>query len=269
MDIGIIGHGVVGQALDFGFKKLGHTVKVHDIKYDTKIDDLLDTDIIYVCVPTPALPNGKCDVSIVKAVLTELQHKNYKGDYHGGYVVIKSTVPPGTTEAFRNCFPNLELAFVPEFLRERCAITDFVENHTLLAIGAYHAGLMHAVKLSHGNYPKKIIDLTPTEAELLKYYSNVFNAMRVIFANEMYEVAQAVDADYQKVKNAFIAKGGIDDIYLDVNDNFRGYGGVCLPKDVKALAYLAKQLNLDLALFETLDQENKKFKTTVPQGMRL
>jgi len=85
----------------------------------------------------------------------------------------------------------------------------------------------------------------------------------------MYQICEALHADYKSVKNAYIKRGGIADIYLDVNDNFRGYGGTCLPKDVKAIVQLCKKLDLDLTLFETLDKENAKLKTTVFDGMRL
>jgi UDP-glucose 6-dehydrogenase len=92
--------------------------------------------------------------------------------------------------------------------------------------------------------------------------------MKVIFANEMYEISNIINADYSKIKEAFIKRGTTKDIYLDVNDNFRGYGGPCLPKDTRALAAFVKELKLDLKLFETIDTENKKFKTTVFDGMR-
>jgi UDP-glucose 6-dehydrogenase len=125
------------------------------------------------------------------------------------------------------------------------------------------------VKLCHGSYPKSHSHLTPTEAELLKYYSNVINALKVVFANEMYEICKTVGADYTKVKETFIKRGTTKDLYLDVNDNFRGYAGMCLPKDTKALDSFVKELGLDLKLFETMESENNKFKKTVFDGMRL
>ena len=110
--------------------------------------------------------------------------------------------------------------------------------------------------------------MNSTEAELLKYYSNVYNATKIIFANEFYEICQNLGVDYSKVKDTFVKRGTTKDIYLDVNENFRGYGGVCLPKDTKALSSFVKELGLELNLFETLDKENNKFKTTVFNGMR-
>ena len=103
---------------------------------------------------------------------------------------------------------------------------------------------------------------------MLKYYSNIFNALRIIFANEMYEICKALGADYTKVKDTFVKRGTAKDIYMDVNESFRGYGGACLPKDTKAIDALVKKLDLNLLLFETIDKENNKFVSTVFDGMR-
>ena len=122
MKIGIIGLGVIGSACKYGFEKLGHSVKVHDTKLDSKIIDILNTDICYVCVPTPSNSDGSCDISIVNNVVKELKDYNYRG-----VVAIKSTVKPTTTEKLKE-ETGLEICFVPEFLRERCAISDFIES---------------------------------------------------------------------------------------------------------------------------------------------
>ena len=269
MNIGIIGQGIVGSACEYGFKKLDHVVIVHDLKLDTKIRDIISTDVCYICVPTPSKADGSCDVSIVENVINELHEISYRG-----VIAIKSTVKPGTTqrlndEAFQSkSTGNNNICFVPEFLRERCSVSDFTENHDLLAIGTHSLKDFNIIKNCHGKYPDKVVMLTPTEAELLKYYSNIFNALRIIFANEFYEICHSLNADYKKIKDAFILRGTTTDMYLDVNKNFRGYGGACLPKDTAAIASLVKELNLDMNLFNVIEQENKKFKTTVFDGMR-
>ena len=262
MILGIIGLGIVGEACRYGFEKLGHKVLCHDIKFDTKIDDILDTEICYICVPTPSKEDGGCDVSIVENIVHELQKKNY-----AKLIAIKSTVKPTTTERLAK-ETGLNLCFVPEFLRERCATSDFTENHDLLAVGTHDLEHFNLIKESHGKFPRNIYQMTPTEAELLKYYSNIFNSLRITFANEFYEVCKSVGADYSNIKNAFILRKTTVDMYLDVNDRFRGYGGVCLPKDTAAMAAFTKELNLNMDLFETIEKENKKFKTTVFEGMR-
>jgi UDPglucose 6-dehydrogenase len=262
MKIGIMGLGVIGGACKYGFEKLGHKINVHDIILNTKFEDVLDSEIIYICVPTPQKSDDSCDVSIVEKVIYELKSKNY-----GGIIAIKSTVKPTTTDRLIK-ETNLNICFVPEFLRERCAISDFIENHDLLAVGTNLLDNYNKIVECHGKYPKNIIMLKPVEAELLKYYSNVFNAIKVVFANEMYEICEATNADYSKIKNAFIKRNTAKDLYLDVNNNFRGFGGICLPKDIAALTAFVRELNLDLKLFETINNENKKFKITVFENMR-
>ena len=262
MKIGIIGLGIIGSAVKYGFEKLGHQILVHDIILETKIQDVLPAEIVYICVPSPSKEDGSCDTSIVENVVLKLCDLKYNG-----IIAIKSTVKPGTTQKLID-LTKMDICFVPEFLRERCAIVDFTEKHDLLAVGTHSKEIYDKVVECHGKYPQNYAMLTPTEAELLKYYSNVFNSMKIIFANEMYEVAKAIGADYTEIKNAFVKRKTAVDLYLDVNDNFRGFGGMCLPKDTAALAAFVKKLNLDMKLFETILEENKKFKVTVFDNMR-
>jgi UDPglucose 6-dehydrogenase len=262
MKIGIVGLGIIGSACKFGFEKLGHKVLVHDIIMETKLEDLINCEIIYICVPTPSNEDGSCNTSIVEQVVLDMNKLSYSG-----VVAIKSTVKPTTTQNLIEQ-TDLKICFVPEFLRERCAITDFTENHDLLAIGTESEDVFNLVKKCHGVYPKNIIQLKPTEAELLKYYSNVYNAIKITFANEIYEICQKLNINYNDIKNAFIKRGTTKDIYLDVNENFRGYAGMCLPKDTKALNSLVRELGLDLDLFYIIDKENDKFIKTVFDGMR-
>jgi UDPglucose 6-dehydrogenase len=262
MKVGIIGVGAVGSACKKGFELLGHEIKVHDPRLNTIINDVVDTDIIYVCVPTPEADDGGCDLSIVKKTIHDLENLAY-----AGVVALKSTSVPGTTEQLIS-ETNLRLCFVPEFLRERSAVEDFVVNHNLLAVGCHDEEIYRVVVNSHGYFPKNTVMMTPTEAEVLKYYSNVFNATRIVFANAIYEICQRLGADYEKIKNTYLIRGTASPDYLDVNDKLRGYGGMCLPKDTKALDALTKQLGLDLKLFETIDADNQKFKRTVFPGMR-
>lgn len=258
--IGIVGCGVVGGACKFGFEKLGHDVRVHDIKLDTKLSDLLNAKVVFICVPTPMNEDGSCDSSIVEGVVKELADIGYCG-----VVTIKSTVTPGTTFKLSKKHPRLILTFVPEFLRERCATTDFVENQKLLAIGYDEPEDSWVVKLlieAHGNYPKAHAVMPTVDAELLKYYHNTFNALRVVFANEFYDIAKAMGGNYTRIKNAILHTSGVPDIYLDVNDNMRGYSSICWNKDIPALYRLIDDLGLVLPLIETIVPANDKFKKT-------
>ena len=182
MIIGIIGLGVVGSANKYGFKKIGHKVFVHDIKLKTKIENLIKTKIIFLCVPTPSNKNGSCNTSIVESVIKDLHSINYKG-----IICIRSSTEPGFTEKVIKKYKNNRICFVPEFLRERMAKKDFIENHELLAVGTKSKKIFKEVVRAHGKLPKNTKMLSPTEAEILKYYINVFASLRVTFANIFFE----------------------------------------------------------------------------------
>jgi UDPglucose 6-dehydrogenase len=262
MRIGIIGLGVVGSACKQGFELQGHTVLVHDIKLNTTIDTVLDTDVVYICVSTESLPDGSLDSKQVNDCVSLLESNNYQG-----IVAIKSTVLPGTT-SFLNQASEMTICFVPEFLRERCAVEDFVTNHKLLVIGTSDQTAYDTVVKSHGSLPVHTKQLTETEAEIVKYYNNIFNAVRVIFSNIMYEVCEKNNANYKHIKDAYLLREVASPDYMDCNENLRGYGGMCLPKDVEVFKKYLQELNIDVDLFDALSSDNDKFKTTVFDGMR-
>ena len=262
MNIGIVGYGAVGEACARGFEHIGHSVIPHDIKLNSKLSDLIDSEIVFICVPTPVGPDNSCDTSIVESCVKQIKEINYKG-----VICIKSTVEPGTTSRLSKKY-DLNLCFVPEFLRERCAYIDFVDNHDLLAIGSLDERSQRAIIKAHGKLPKNIKILKPSEAELLKYFSNSYNAMKVIFANNFFELANSLESDYKAILDAYLVRKSNPSDYLKVDDDLRGYSGVCLPKDVKALIALAEKLNIDLKLFESIDSDNDKLKITVFEGMR-
>lgn len=263
MKIGIIGWGAVGSAVGEGFKMLGHDVSKHDPKYHTKIDDVIETELVFICVPTPSGDNGECDLSIVHSTIKDLKDKNYQG-----IIALKSTSVPGTTQSIIDKYNDKDICFVPEFLRERSALEDFVRNHDVLAVGCHTDRAWHKVCEAHKWLPKNTIRMTPTEAEILKYYSNTFNALRVTFANVMYEICEKLDSDYEKILDTYLLRKTSSPDYLQCGPNLRGYGGMCLPKDTKAMAELCKKLELPFKLFDTVDNDNNQVKKTVFVGMR-
>ena len=263
MNLGIIGLGVVGNANKVGFEKLGHEVTCHDIKLTTKLDDVLNTSIVFLCVPTPSKDDGRCDTSIIESVILDLNKKKYKG-----IIAIRSTVTPGFTQRMIDEYKHLKICFVPEFLRERMAVEDFIENHNILAVGTDDSEIFEKVIEAHGSIPKNVAQLSPSEAEFLKYFNNVYAALRVTFANVFYEACEKMNCDYSKVKDSYIKTGKALDLYLNVSEELRGYAGMCLPKDTKSFIHLLKDLNLDFKLIESIDSDNDKLKKTVYKGMR-
>jgi len=263
MNIGIIGsNGIVGAALNAGFTRLGFTVTCHDTIMDTRLEDVVTTEIVYICVPTPSNEDGSCNTSIVESVVDELYELEYKG-----VIAIKSTIEPGTTQRLITKH-NDQIVFVPEFLKERSAEYDFVFNHRLLLVGTNNVNHYYLVQCTHGNYPQDSMRVTPVEAEMMKYYWNTFNATRITFANVFYEICQSTGAEYDRVKEAFIRCSDMPDEYLDVKPELRGYGGACLPKDVTATQQLCDQHKLPLSFFKSVDETNALFQVTVFKGMR-
>lgn len=262
MKVGIVGLGVVGNALREGFEQLGHDVLSHDIKFNTRILDLIESEIIYICVPTPSKENGEADISIVESVISELINIDYRGIY-----CLKSTVPPNTTNYLRNKF-NVNIAFVPEFLRERRASEDFILNHDILAIGSDNPESIRIIIASHGTYPKETRIMSSTEAELLKYFSNSINSTKIIFANMFYDIAQKLNVNYDIIIQSWSLRNMDKLDYLNVNDKLRGFGGVCLPKDTKAIDFYAKSIGVDYKILESVLSDNSKLDITVFDGMR-
>ena len=148
MKIGIVGVGVVGGACLKGFELLGHDVFAHDPKLGTTLDIVKDTDMVYVCVPTPSADDGSCDLGIVRETIKGLESLNYQG-----LVALKSTSIPGTTDQLIS-ETSLKMCFVPEFLREWCAVEDFVTNHAILVVGCHESWMFDLVASSHGYFPK-------------------------------------------------------------------------------------------------------------------
>lgn len=264
MIIGIIGLGVIGKANKNGFEYNSHEVIVHDIKLNTNIKNLLIAEIIYLCLPTPTDKHGRCDTSIIEKVLNELYDLKCKKP-----IVIRSTVTPGFTELMQSKFKDLIIGFAPEFLRERCATDDFINNHSLLAVGSSNSTLINLVIESHGSLPLNTKVLSTTEAEILKYFNNVYAALRITFANNMYELTRKLNVDYEKIKSTYCLTGKTSGQYLSADDDLRGFAGPCLPKDTKALSMLFKDLGLQVELIDAILNDNDKYKATVFPGMRL
>jgi UDPglucose 6-dehydrogenase len=164
---------------------------------------------------------------------------------------------------------DLDITFIPEFLHERFAVADFVSQDLLIIGTSYPNSKIDVIKECHKGYYKKLIICDPTEAELVKYFNNVYNATLITFANSFYTICNKLRVSYDNVKSIAVQREHINDTYLNCSEDLRGFGGMCLPKDTKALAYLAKSLGVDVKFFSHLISENAKYKTTVFEGMRL
>jgi UDPglucose 6-dehydrogenase len=252
--VGVIGVGMVGTPLvrylvEIKKYKRGRDIFLFDKDPKKKMnDDVNKADIIFVAVPTPPKEDRFCNTLIVEAAVATIAP--------GKIVVIKSTVPPGTTEMLQARHPELKMLFNPEFLTESRAWEDMLRPDrqivgftakSLEAASHVLALLPKAAFMSPwgvGTY--KQVRITATEAEFIKYAANVYFAMKVNWANALYDASQKLGADYDNVRAGMASDHRIGDSHLDANHGgYRGFGGYCLPKDLDAFLGFAKSQKLD------------------------
>tara|TARA_B100001758_G_scaffold239635_1_gene244188 strand:- start:383 stop:1216 length:834 start_codon:yes stop_codon:yes gene_type:complete len=250
--IGVIGRGFVGSAVEFGFSAqcgCNAIVKSYDIDESRKKDSLEDTvnntDFIFVSVPTPSDISG-IDLSYLTSALQSIQDVNKRTD---NIILIRSTIVPGTTKKLDNQFKKLNIVFNPEFLTERSAKFDFI-NQSRFVIGGDSYYTEKVAEL----YKWRFGDTVPTiqtnfeTAELIKYMNNCFFATKVSFLNEMKLLSDQIGADWATSIQGFVSDGRIGHSHIQVPgpDGKLGFGGNCLPKDVKAIIEFSNKLGIKL-----------------------
>jgi len=243
--IGIVGQGFVGNAVYQKFKKY-YDILTNDLdenKSTSTIDNLIRLcDTIFLCLPTPMKPSGECDVSILEDVLDNIDLITDNLETRRT-VVIKSTIPPGTTEKFNLRYESLNIVFNPEFLTERNAVSDY-ENQNRIILGGPRPTTTELKQIFSKVFPKaRIIKTNSTYAEMVKYTTNTFLSTKVSFANEIYEICQRVGADYDKVIEYATLDERLGESHWGVpgHDGDFGFGGHCFPKDLSALLYVARK----------------------------
>ena len=250
--IGVIGNGYVGGATAHGFSPASTgrcDVKVYDILPEKSVNTLdetvNDSDFIFVSVPTPMNKNGSISLKFIFDVFKNINGINRRDD---NIFILKSTVVPGTTEKIQEKYPNLNIVFNPEFLTEKSARLDFI-NQDRVILGGDKIDTSKVAKLFEDRF--KYCHTIQTDfktAEIIKYFSNVFFAVKVSFANEMKLVCDNIGADWNTALEGFVADGRIGDSHLNVPgpDGKMGFGGSCFPKDINAFMSFAKNIGVDV-----------------------
>jgi UDPglucose 6-dehydrogenase len=253
--IGIVGYGIVGRSVHHVFADFCKQVTVYDKFQDTASlqEAVMQSDVVFICVPTPCdFADQSIDLSIMDEVIGQIAELE-PGDR---IIAIKSTVVPGTTAGYQERYPELCLAMVPEFLREATYLQD-AEKPDRVAVGAGDPDVAERLcALYRKRFPYiPVIPMKTREAELLKYMSNCFLAMKVMFGNVFNDYAEAAGADYERVKKALTVDPRIPDDHLDVTDA-GGFGGKCLPKDLNAMIGWAQNHDCDTELLQTVWHQN-------------
>jgi UDPglucose 6-dehydrogenase len=248
--VGVIGVGTVGGTVRSYFLERGYDVFCYD-KYSGlgSIDEVNRAGIVFICVPTPYRPEEGLDMEAVRDAVCILRGRKI--------VVIKSTCLPGTTDALQSIYPQHRFFFNPEFLRETTPLKDFLEpDRQLMGFCGQDETLAESLLSLLPPAPYCRV-LPAASAESIKLFTNAYLAMKVIFANELYDLMTYLGVDYEEVKEGLGADPRIGTSHMRVLDGgYRGYGGKCLPKDVAGIVDFAREVGSPLTLLEATQNVN-------------
>ncbi len=254
--VAVIGYGYVGKAVHNFFKD-HFEVLIFDIAQPgisaTEKEINKRADLAVISVPTPMGADGSADLSAIESTLKWL-----KTDL----VLIKSTVPPGTTAALSKKFKK-NIAFSPEYIGEGQYIVPFwkgypdpldMKKHEFVIVGGsekIRSRILPFFKTVLGAEPR-YLQTTSTTAELVKYMENSFLATKVTFCNEFYDIAKGFGVDYNELRELLLLDGRVGRSHTIVHEDKRGFGGKCLPKDVNAIVKAALKAGVNPKLLKAV-----------------
>ena len=262
MKIGIVGNGFVGSSVAFGFSAqtgCESDIKIYDkdeLKSTHSLESTLTSDFIFVSVPTPSNPDGSINLDVVYNIFEEMNNLNHRTD---NVFLLRSTVTPGTTRKLQRKFRNLNIIFNPEFLTERSAKLDFI-NQARFILGGRKKDTNKVEKLFKWRFGETmpVIKTNYETAEMIKYMNNCFFATKVSFLNEMYQIADSCGVDWDMALEGFARDGRVGHSHLNVPgpDGKFGFGGSCFPKDVQAMIHFSKKLNINPSVLSGVWEKN-------------
>jgi UDPglucose 6-dehydrogenase len=226
------------------------------------------SDVCFLALPTPSYEDGSCNLSYIYSAASEIgrQMNDYK------IIVNKSTVPIGTCQQIKHHISNilkernLEIPFDivsnPEFLKEGCAISDFMKPDRII-LGVENAHTAKAMREMYSAFTinhDRIFLMDLVSAEMTKYAANAMLALRISFMNELARLCEITGADIKQVRIGIGSDQRIGYHFLYAG---AGYGGSCFPKDIRALCAIAKQNGISLSILEAVDQVNEQQKKTL------
>lgn len=268
MVLSVVGHGFVGSALAEGMKTT-HPVHVFDnakpeVSTVENLEELVEnSEIIFVCVPTPMFEDGMCDISIVEDVVRNINLICMDLETPP-IVVIKSTIPPGTVDYLSSAYENITIIFNPEFLKEASPFEDFVNQDRIILGGDLEAmsivGRQYRIRFP--NVP--VVGMEARAAEMVKYVINCYLATKVSFFNEVFQICDKLDVSYDGVVSAAKLDKRLGDSHMQVpgpmpdpDGNLKpGFSGSCFVKDINAFMFLARHLGVDPKVMNGAWQKN-------------
>lgn len=264
--VGVIGTGFVGSAVSLGLENAAEVREYDKYKDSESLYDVVNnSDILFVCVPTPMDEDGWCDTGIVEAVCIDIDRVSESRKS----IVIKSTVPPGTTQFISEDLKGRHgLIFNPEFLREKTFIQDFFEQDRIIlgpAKEATKTDIDKVLSLYESFVKTQVVPASfigvmdhSDEAEMIKYITNCFLATKVTFFNEIYDICKALNINYNNAVLGALHDKRIENSHTQVPgpDGLRGWGGKCFPKDMSAIISVAQNEGVDTLFLESVWAKN-------------
>ena len=261
--IGIIGNGFVGSAVRYGFSPnvgVDADVKVYDKNPNKSTHTLeevvTESDVIFLSVPTPSNQDGSMNLDIVDSALTDISKYNFDG-----IILLRSTVVPGSTKKLKDKYSNLRIVFNPEFLTERSANFDFI-NQSRFILGGSSDDVIEVSELFRERFGSSlsIVQTNYETAELIKYMTNTFFATKISFLNDMKILADKCGVIWEDAVEGFVRDGRIGHSHLNVpgHDGKYGFGGSCFPKDIQALINFGESLGVNMRVLKSAWETNLK-----------
>lgn len=232
------------------------------LTFSTDFADLADRDVVFVCVSTPSAEDGQADLRAVHSVIDSLA-----GVLRPGAVVaLKSTVPVGTTSRMATLLRagDIRVVSAPEFLREGRAVHDF-RHPDRLVIGTHDEAAARQLRRAYGDGPHRVLRMSPESAELAKYASNAFLAVKLSYTNSLAALCTQVGADIADVTGCMGADRRIGPEFLRPGP---GWGGSCLPKDTAALVHIARRNGVAFTEVEAARQTNSAQPQRITDALR-
>jgi UDPglucose 6-dehydrogenase len=260
MKLTIAGYGTVGRYVEEVFGQR-HDVAIYDEpKHIGDSADLVDTDFVFVCVPTPPLGDGRMDTCIVEEIVRRSAPRVA--------IVCESTLPVGGTDRIMRVYDK-NVVYVPEYAGES-AEHPFRNpaNRDFVIYGGYEPAASAVRELFKTAYPASARHdiVPPVTAELVKLAENSFLAMKVAFCNELFDLCDRLDVPYEDVRALWAQDWRIGPSHTFVTEE-RGYGGKCLPKDIAALCLAGRDEGVPLEILEAVRRSNDRRRTGDASGL--
>ena len=267
--VGIVGNGFVGNAL---YQNLRDKVqcKVYDVDRNRSfntLEEVVEQEFIFVCLPTPMRKDGSCNLSILEKFFQDIEDMDLDILKERTFI-IKSTVPIGTTKRLAEKHSLTWIVHNPEFLTARNAVHDFkVAQRTIIGGDSLLTSRVSQLYWGYLHFGEdhKIIQCSSDESEAIKYFSNTFLAYKVAYFNKVYDTCQKLGMDYKYVRDGITTDRRIGTSHTKVPgiDRDRGFGGTCFPKDLNSLILQMEKHDINADLLREVLKYNEEIRTII------